>query len=372
MVLLADAVQDLPPHWRLLLECPLLRLGRRIDAVLLTDRAIVVLEFKIGGTRFHQADVEQTEDHALDLRDFHAGSRNQTIIPIPIASNAPVRPQQLPLFIDLVSAVIKTNARHFKETVATCLTRIPPPRVAVAIDDWETAAYQPVPTIVDAARLLFARHGIGEITAARADVANLTTTMAAIRRTAHTARTERRHVILFVTGIPGAGKSPCGLNAVFGEGSASAFLTGNLPLVHVMRAALERDARDQGRGLRQARQETESAIQPLMGFLRDNPPRESPPHEHVIVCDEAQRAWDAEFGRGKFGHPRSEAAMFLDIMARHRAWAVIIALVGSGQEINTGEAGLAIADFLAACGARPLPPPGHGHPPGLANPADMS
>jgi hypothetical protein len=89
-----------------------------------------------------------------------------------------------------------------------------------------------------------------------------------------------------------------------------------------------------------ARQETESAIQPLMGFLRDNVDRKAPPHEQVIVFDEAQRAWDAAFGARKFGHPRSEAAMFLDIMRRHEDWAAIIALVGNGQEINTGEAGL--------------------------------
>ena len=155
--------------------------------------------------------------------------------------------------------------------------------------------------------------------------------------------------MLFVTGIPGAGKTLCGLNAVFGATTDAAFLTGNLPLVHVMREALARDAHEQGRSLRVARQETEAAIQPLIGFLRDNLPRAEPPHEHVVVFDEAQRAWDAEFGRRKFGHAQSEAALFLDIMRRHRDWAVIVALVGTGQEINTGEAGLAAwGEALAA------------------------
>jgi len=147
--------------------------------------------------------------------------------------------------------------------------------------------------------------------------------------------------VLFVTGIPGAGKTLCGLNVVFRADLGAAFLTGNLPLVHVMREALARDARDQGRSMRMARQQTESAIQPLIGFLRDNRERIDPPHEHVIVFDEAQRAWDAKFGARKFGHAQSEAAMFLDIMRRHLDWAVIVALVGTGQEINTGEAGLA-------------------------------
>ena len=108
-----------------------------------------------------------------------------------------------------------------------------------------------------------------------------------------------------------------------------------------MREALARDAHRQGGSLRMARQRTEGAIQPLMGFLRDNLDRAEPPHDHVIVFDEAQRAWDAAFGRRKFGRTASEAALFLDIMQRHRDWAVIVALVGNGQEINTGEAGLA-------------------------------
>jgi hypothetical protein len=134
-----------------------------------------------------------------------------------------------------------------------------------------------------------------------------------------------------------------------GATTGAAFLTGNLPLVHVMREALARDASEQGSRLRCARQKTEGAIQPLIGFLRDSLPRAEPPHEHVIVFDEAQRAWDAEFGRRKFGHAQSEAALFLDIMRRHRDWALIVALVGTGQEINTGEAGLAAwGEALAA------------------------
>ena len=189
--------------------------------------------------------------------------------------------------------------------------------------------------------MLYNRHGVAEIAEARADVGNLGRTTDAIRHAVETARAELRHEVLFVTGIPGAGKTLCGLNAVFRATSGAAFLTGNLPLVHVMREALARDAHEQGGSLRMARQKTESAIQPLMGFLRDSIDRSEPPHEHVIVFDEAQRAWDAAFGRRKFGRTASEAALFLDIMRRHPDWAVIIALVGSGQEINTGEAGLA-------------------------------
>ena len=206
---------------------------------------------------------------------------------------------------------------------------------------WEAAPYRPVPTIVDAARLLYARHGVAEIATARADVGNLT-----LRHQGDhhgdppRARTWNEHTVVFLTGIPGAGKTLCGLNVVFGTDSGAAFLTGNLPLVYVMRRALEDDARAQGQSRQAAQQKTESAIQPLIGFLRDNLDRSEAPHERVIVFDEAQRAWDADYGRRKFQRADSEAALFLDIMARHPGWAVIVALVGNGQEINTGEAGL--------------------------------
>ena len=126
----------------------------------------------------------------------------------------------------------------------------------------------------------------------------------------------------------------------FGTEIGAAFLTGNLPLVFVMRRALEDDARAQGQSRQAARQKTESAIQPLIGFLRDNLDRSAAPHERVIVFDEAQRAWDVNYGRRKFQRADSEAGLFLDIMRRHQGWAVIVALVGNGQEINTGEAGL--------------------------------
>ncbi|MDR3533038.1 MAG: DUF2075 domain-containing protein [Rhodopila sp.] len=337
---LRDATADLPPECRLLLEYPLLRLGRRIDAVLLTKTAVLVLEFKVGGKVIAESERRQVEDYALDLQDFHAGSFGHPIVPILIATNAQVKPPQWPLYWHNVSHVFDANALSLRTLLGEITCHIAPSSRAIDVAEWEDAPYCPVPTIVDAARMLYGRHNIADIRTARADVGNLTRTTDAIVAAVADAKLHRHHVVIFVTGIPGAGKTLCGLNTVFATDAGAAFLTGNFPLVYVMRAALERDARDQGRNVRMARQETESAIQPLMGFLRDNLEREAAPHEHVIVFDEAQRAWDAAFGARKFGHPQSEAAMFLDIMRRHVDWAAIIALVGNGQEINTGEAGL--------------------------------
>ena len=348
---LVAALRFRPDRWHVLLEYPLLRLGRRIDAVILTDRAVLVLEFKAGAQGFTPAGRAQADDYALDLRDFHAGSRDHPIVPVLVAPGAVAPPAAWPLFWHAVVPVLDASAASLPGLLGALADRIPTPARPLDPLAWEAAPYRPVPTIVEAARMLFQRHGVTELAAARADAANLTRTTAAIRTAIATAQAERRHLAVFVTGIPGAGKTLCGLNVVFGAAAGAAFLTGNLPLVHVMREALARDARTQGRGARQPRQETESAIQPVNGFLKDNLPRALPPHEHVIVFDEAQRAWDAAFGRRKFRYDGSEAALILDIMARHRDWAVVVALVGGGQEINTGEAGL--AEWGAALTARP-------------------
>jgi hypothetical protein len=341
ITLLQTALRDCPPTWRILFEYPLLRLGRRIDAVLLSDRAIIVLEFKVGAASVTALDCQQCEDYALDLFDFHSESREHPVVPVLVATEARPGPPIWPLLWYGVTPVFAASATTLKGLLCDIDARLPRARRPLDMHAWEAAPYRPVPTIVEAATMLYNRHGVADIAQARADVGNLTRTTDAICRAIDVARNDLRHVILFVTGIPGAGKTLCGLNAVFHATTGAAFLTGNLPLVHVMREALARDAHEQGGSLRMARQKTESAIQPLMGFLKDNLERSDPPHEHVIVFDEAQRAWDAAFGHRKFGRTASEAALFLDIMQRHGDWAVIAALVGNGQEINTGEAGLA-------------------------------
>jgi hypothetical protein len=220
-----------------------------------------------------------------------------------------------------------------------------------------------VPTIVEAAATLFARNSVAEIAAARADTANLTRTTQAIERALREARAAGERVIVFVTGIPGAGKTLCGLNVVFGETrrDGTAFLTGNAPLVAVLREALacNRAGLDLALGpsadplrrslagrLRQARHETAQALQNVHRFLADNARRHDPPAERVIVFDEAQRAWDADQAsrdtqRRVSTLTMSEPAHTLEIMGRHAGFAGIVALIGNGQEINTGEAGLA-------------------------------
>ncbi len=335
---LRHAVQHLPPNWRILIEYPLLRLDRRLDVLLITDRAIFVLEFK--AANFERSALRQVADYALDLRDFQAASRNHPIIPILVAAaGAPAEPCWPLLWTNYENPVFQASPATLRDLLSNILQKID--HRGIDIEAWEHAAYRPVPTIIEAALMLYRKHGVEDIKTARADTTNLTATTSAILHAIATAKQQSGHVIIFVTGIPGAGKTLCGLNAVFSAETTAAFLTGTLPMVYVLRAALIKDAVASGaRQKAQAEREAKAQIQSITGFLKDHRDRHDAPAEHVIVFDEAQRAWDADYGAQKFGLADSEAAIVLDIMRRHQDFAVIVALVGNGQEINTGEAGL--------------------------------
>jgi hypothetical protein len=334
--------------WTLALEFDLMRLEKRIDAVLLTDRAILSLEFKTAAAS--PATLAEAEDYALDLRDFHEGSRGHPILPVLVAGPGGFTPPTQPLlFWHGVLQPIACGSAGLPDLLRWVAEACPagPPLDGAA---WLTAPYRPVPHIVEAATLLYARNGVAEIAAARADAANLSLTADAIARQIAAARADSAKVVVFVTGIPGAGKTLCGLNAVFGPSrqEGAAFLTGNAPLVAVLRAALARDAVARGDcDRREAERRVKAQLQNVHHFLelyaRD--PAQIPP-ERLIVFDEAQRAWDEAKARAGTQNKRSiltmsEPAHTLDSMGRRPGWAVIVALIGQGQEINTGEAGLA-------------------------------
>lgn len=337
------------PDWTIAIEYDLVRLEKRIDAVVLTDRAILVLEFKMADAS--PAALAQVEDYALDLHYFHAGSRAHPIVPVLVAGDAPVPlPPQPPLLWHDVVPPMRTSHAGLAEFIAWVQASIPVPAVPLDGAAWPAAPYRPVPTIIEAATMLYARNGVAEIAAARADVANLTRTTAAIDRAVAAARRDDARAVVFLTGIPGAGKTLCGLNTVFGPArqDGAAFLTGNTPLVTVLREALARDAiARRACDAKEAQRRVRAALQNVHRFLEDNAadPSRLPP-ERLIVFDEAQRAWDEAKARaGTQRRPgrltMSEPAHTLEIMERRSGWAVVVALIGNGQEINTGEAGLA-------------------------------
>ncbi len=336
-------------RWRVLLEYPMLRVGRRPDAILLTDRAILVLEFKADATRFAPSDRRQVEDYAIDLHDFHAGSRRHPIVPILVAEHAPGSLAPLPLLLGGVTEVIDASAATLPHLLHALAAHIPEPAEPLDAGVWLEAPYRPVPNIVDAACLLYARHGVENIRAARSDATNLRATTDAILAEIAGARAAAQRIILFVTGIPGAGKTLCGLNTVFGaadEGRGT-YLTGNPTLVHVLREALTRDAVLFGTARGVADHRMASAIQRLPDFRNEyvDHSNHTPP-EQIVVIDEAQRCWSRAHAIAKTRDKAvpltaSEPAHLLEAMSRHDGFAAMVCLVGGGQEIHDGEGGLA-------------------------------
>ena len=340
--------------WRVLLELPLYRLRRRVDLLLVAPQVLVVIELKVGADQFHSSDRQQVEEYALDLRDFHEFSHDIPILPVLWCTEAPAAPLQLPeLGAGVADAVVKVGNGQFPIFVSDLASHISALRHAVR-EDWSRGAYRPVPSVIEAATSLFAGHGVEEIT--RRDAANLGHAAEAILSLIREARERNRRHLIFLTGVPGSGKTLAGLQVVHraheSEGRHSGdvvYLSGNTPLVTVLREALTEDEcrRKMRAGHRVKKDAVRSSvrvrIQHIMDFLREylSDTEERPPHERAIVFDEAQRAWDAAYGKQKFGRSASEPRLLLDIMGRHEKWSVIVGLVGGGQEINSGENGMA-------------------------------
>jgi Uncharacterized conserved protein (DUF2075) len=336
---LRDALQtssvseDSVARWAVLLEYPLLRLQRRLDVVLLCGQRVVVVEFKVGTLTYPAADARQVEDYALDLRDFHEASHKLNIIPVLCATEAPAAP----FSIDTAPGVAPL-CRCNRTTLSSFFLKLSSndngPQINA--EHWDLSPYRPVPTIIEAAELLYAGHQVADIAHAGSNPENLTITTDRLIEIVADAQHKKKHVIVFVTGVPGSGKTLVGLNAIHDprfradQRPAGAFLSGNTPLVTVLREALARDmAEREASTLADARREVRTEIQGLMTYLEEylvaHP--EQAPAEKVIVFDEAQRAWDAEYGAQKFSRAKSEPALFLEIMERHPDWAVIVALV---------------------------------------------
>jgi hypothetical protein len=333
-------------EWGLLLEYPLRRLGRRPDAVILAPGVIIVIEFKMGAEAHGQPYVEQVLDYALCIRDFHRAARGRVIVPIVCAEHATRTVSRVPVVTDCVGQVILANAADLHEAL----------RVAISISayapllswrEFDVAGYNPTPTIVEAARAVYAGHSVAEIGRTDAEGEALLHTAERLRHWVVRAREAREHIVCLVSGTPGAGKSLLGLNLVLSDGAGrvagepAVMLTGNRPLVHVLRGALIADARTRSDN-ESASRAIHGALQTLLGYLREHAVEGvSAPPEHVVVFDEAQRAWDEETGQKLLRRRRSEPELFLEIL-RRLPWACLVCLVGPGQEINRGEGGMAL------------------------------
>lgn len=334
--------------WTLLLEYPIPRRQKRLDAVLLAADLVFCLEFKTGDTSHSLQPQRQVEEYALDLRDFHDASRDRVIVPIVVVPKA-VSVGVLNDYhtTDPVGRVLLTNAADLGQVLVSAFNAVHCPKNR-SVDPlvWDSSAYKPVLTIIEAAEALYARHDIRAIAHSHAGATNLTITSECLIEIIRDAQERGEKVICFVTGVPGAGKTLVGLNVVHNpslrqEGRpAGVFLSGNGPLVKIVSAAIEKDHKrrskknDGGRTVK-------TFIQNVHVFIEEGCDKpDKPPVEHVVVFDEAQRAWDAAQNLKKNKINQSEPESILSVMDRHQDWAVLVALVGGGQEIHDGEGGL--------------------------------
>lgn len=358
IALLRSALAPYVGLGRIHLEFVVPRLGKRIDAVLLLPRAIVVVEFKVGAHSFARQDVDQVWDYALDLKNFHETSHAAAIVPMLVITGARNKKQvgQPRSHHDGVAEPTLVSSDCFAEALSEILgTTV---RECIEPDGWEHGRYRPTPTIVEAASALYRGHAVGDISRNDAGATNLSLTAAAVARVIESSRAKGLKSICLVTGVPGAGKTLVGLDIATRYLDAksdlhSVYLSGNGPLVAILREALARDdvqrAKSGGsvRSKGDARQAVKSFIQPIHHFRDECLKDPSPPPEHVAIFDEAQRAWNhaktADFMQRKKGLPgfkMSEPAFLISCLDRHADWAVVVCLIGGGQEINTGEAGI--------------------------------
>lgn len=339
------------------LEFDVPRIGSRIDAVLVTPQVIFPIEFKVGEANHQRSHLNQVWDYALDLKNFHKASHPAPIVPVLVATHATHSDGELTEpHADAVHPPIRANSKSVRTVLDLGLDKYR--ESSVDVSEWGHSSYQPTPTIIEAAQSLYSRHSVDAIARHDAGARNLRVTSARVEKLIEAAAREKQKFIIFVTGVPGAGKTLVGLNVATKKRDSSSthavFLSGNGPLVEVLREALTRDEVD--RLAKQSKKPRKGAVKQkvkafiqLVHHFRDDGLRdpEAPPDDRVVIFDEAQRAWDqamtANFMARKKKRPgfrQSEPEFLISYMDRHPDWAVIICLVGGGQEINRGEAGI--------------------------------
>lgn len=359
--ILKSALSDIEGTVYLEFDVP--RLGSRIDAVLIAGPIVFPIEFKCGERHHKTADYNQAWDYGLDLKNFHLASHAAPILPVLVATEAAHNDEA---WDQPHADGVRPPRRCSAEGLGRALREGIRAATGTALDgdEWGRAPYHPAPNIIEAARALYSKHTVEAISRSDAGATNLRVTSRAVEDIIDRSRANREKAIVFVTGVPGAGKTLVGLNVATkrrDHGDARAvFLSGNGPLVAVLQEALTRDEmRRLGGGVRKGilRQRVKPFIQNVHHFRDEGLRNLDPPHDRVVIFDEAQRAWDREkttdFMKRRKRRPdfdQSESEFLISCLDRHSDWAVVICLVGGGQEIHTGEAG--IAAWLDAVAAR--------------------
>ena len=356
--ILKRSLEGLKGH--IFFEFSIPRMGKRVDTLLIINNVVFVVEFKVGEDHYHNYNIEQVWDYALDLKNFHKPSHHALVVPVLVATEAKQEYEIISTshHNDNLAYPLKTNKQGLRSTLIEAIRFFQESRGKLLGDDYAKGAYYPTPTIIEAAISLYNNHTVKEITRGDAGAKNLTKTTAAISLIIEQSKLLKRKSICFVTGVPGAGKTLVGLNIATmhmdkEDGHSSVYLSGNGPLVAILQEALSRDkiAREKRLGKKitkiEAKQAVKTFIQNIHHYRDAYVVNPEAPYDHVAIFDEAQRAWNKEQTvkfmknkKGKADFKYSEPEFLISCLDRHSEWAVVVCLVGGGQEINTGEAGI--------------------------------
>ncbi|QOY53800.1 DUF2075 domain-containing protein [Candidatus Sulfurimonas marisnigri] len=343
-------------HGHIFFEFAIPRMGKRVDNIIIINDSIFIIEFKVGSITYDNSAIEQVIDYSQDLKNFHEGSHTQKLFPILISTEANSFKNTIECLHENLYKPLFANKNSFLNVIEECLS-IGKEHVICPLS-WQSSIYKPTPTIIEAAQALYKGHNVQEISRSDSGAINLSITTDKVNKIINSSKSTNKKSICFITGVPGAGKTLAGLNIAnermnIDEGEHAVFLSGNGPLVDVLREALTRDevnnAKELGNKLtkKEAAIKTHAFIQNIHHFRDDSLVTDKAPIEKVVVFDEAQRAWNQEqtssFMKRKKGQDdfeSSEPRFLIDVMNRHEGWCTVICLIGGGQEINTGEAGL--------------------------------
>jgi hypothetical protein len=340
----------------ILFEYSIPRMGKRIDCVIITGSVVFTIEFKVGATSYENQAVVQVTDYALDLKNFHEQSHKPSIVPILICTEAQDTVCSVDFYPDGISKTVFTNGQSLPGIISDACDKSS--GTEIDVNTWINSVYKPTPTIIEAAQALYRNHDVKEISHSDAGKINLSRTTRAISDIIGLCKKDGKKAICFLTGVPGAGKTLAGLDLANSwhnedESEHAVFLSGNGPLVAVLREALARseveNAKNVGEKITKSRAHSriKAFVQNIHHFRDDALDSPAAFVDKIVVFDEAQRAWTlkqtAAFmktKKGKDNFDKSEPEFLISVMDRHIDWATIICLIGGGQEINTGEAGL--------------------------------
>lgn len=337
---------------KILFEYTIPRMGKRVDNVLFYKGVVYLLEFKIDAKNYPSIDLKQVEGYALDLKNFQQGSKDLIIVPILVSTKAPDFENTIIAYHDRVIKPLKANAETLSDVILQASKEFD--EQPIDIISWENSLYKPTPTVIEAAQALYNNHSVDEITRKDSEIITFSATTNSVDAIIEDAKKNHKKNIIFVTGIPGSGKTLVGLNTAikyqnYDKNEHAVYLSGTAPIIEVLREGLARNVvsrEDLQITKTKAKKDASTFFQHLRHFRKEAIESDKYPTEKIVVFDEAQRMWSKQRTSKEIknklrieDYGKSEPDILLGYMDRNENWSVIICLIGGGQEINKGENG---------------------------------